>query len=165
MIRSATQKDVEVLAEIIREAFRDVALRFALTRDNCPRHPSNCTTDWIEADMARGVQYFILDEDHKPVGCVGVERANTEVCYLERLAVLPEWRGRHFGRSLVRHALDCAASQGAVRVSIGIIEEQTELKAWYRKLGFSEVQTKSFPHLPFKVCLMEFEIKKQPAGV
>ena len=97
MIRSATQKDVELLAEIIREAFRDVALRFALTRDNCPRHPSNCTTDWIAADMARGVQYFILDEDHKPVGCVGVERANTEVCYLERLAVLPEMRGRHFG--------------------------------------------------------------------
>ena len=164
MIRTATQKDIEALAAIIRQAFRDVALRFALTRENCARHPSNCTSDWIETDMARGVQYFISEQDNKAVGCVGVERADAEVCYLERLAVLPEWRGRYLGRSLVRHALDCAVSQGAVRVSIGIIAEQTELKAWYRKLGFSEVQIKSFAHLPFKVCLMEFEINKQSVG-
>lgn len=155
MIREATIDDRDLLVKIIREAFRDVAERFALTRDNCPKHPSNCTSDWIAADFSRGVRYFIIHQDHMPVGCVGVERSNADVCYLERLAVLPDLRGRHLGVRLVRHALDVAASMGAQRVGIGIIAEQTELKEWYAALGFIAGEIKSLPHLPFKVCLME----------
>ena len=155
MIREATIKDSEVLAGIIRNSFRDVALRFSLTKDNCPRHPSNYTSSRIESDILRGIRYFILYMDGNPTGCVGIESPDTDVCYLERLSVLPGMRGRHFGIRLVRHVLDCAASKGAGRVSIGIIAEHTELKEWYESLGFVETQIKSFPHLPFKVCMME----------
>ena len=42
-------------------AFRGVAERFGLTDENCPRHASNCTADWIEKDMDRGVTYFVLE--------------------------------------------------------------------------------------------------------
>ena len=159
MIREATKKDRELLSRMISESFRYVARRFSLTRDNYPKHPSNCTTSWIESDMARGVQYFLLYLDESPIGCVGVESPSTDVCYLERLSVLPEMRGKHFGSSLVKYVLAFAASKGANKVSIGIIAEQTELKEWYKRFGFNEVQTKSFQHLPFQVCLMEIGIK------
>jgi len=159
MIREATIKDRELLSKMIRESFRDVAKRFSLTAENCPRHPSNCTTSWIDSDMERGVQYFISYFDGRPTGCVGVESQNSHICYIERLSVLPGMRGKHFGSRLVKHALDFSASRGAERVSIGIIAEQTELRDWYKKFGFVEVQTKSFHHLPFQVCLMEYEIK------
>lgn len=160
MIKEATLNDREVIVKIIRDSFRDVAYRFSLTKDNCPKHPSNCESSWIETDISRGVKYFILYADKKPTGCVGIENPSTDVCYLERLSVLPEMRGKHFGIRLVQHVLECAASKGAIKVSVGIIAEQTELKEWYKKLGFVEMQTKSFPHLPFKVCLMEYEISK-----
>jgi N-acetylglutamate synthase-like GNAT family acetyltransferase len=158
MIRDASETDRELLTDLIRKSFRDVAERFSLTMDNCAKHPSNCTTSWIEADMTRGVRYFILIVDGKPVGCVGVESPNAAVCYIERLSVLPEMRGKHFGSRLVHHALSHASSKGAQKVSIGIIAEQTELKEWYKKFGFVEVRTKHFQHLPFQVCFMEFEI-------
>lgn len=160
MIKEATQDDCDVIVKIIKNSFRDVARRFSLTKDNCPKHPSNCTSSWIEADFSRGVEYFILYSGNKPIGCVGIESPGTDVCYLERLSVLPEMRGRHFGTRLVQHALECAATKKAIKVSVGIIAEQTELKEWYQKLGFVETQTKSFPHLPFKVCLMEYELGK-----
>ncbi|MFZ3046591.1 MAG: GNAT family N-acetyltransferase [Desulfatirhabdiaceae bacterium] len=112
--------------------------------------------------MLRGVRYFILYSDENPIGCVGVEKSGTDICYLERLSVLPAMRGKYYGIRLVQHALGYAASKGAIRVGIGIIDEQTELKEWYRHIGFVETQTKSFPHLPFTVCLMEFEMKKLP---
>jgi N-acetylglutamate synthase-like GNAT family acetyltransferase len=98
--------------------------------------------------------------DKNPIGCVAIEKPSADVCYLERLSVLPEMRGKHFGIRLVQHALECAALKGGRKVSIGIIDEQTELKEWYIQLGFVVTETKSFPHLPFTVCLMEFEIKK-----
>jgi len=159
MIREATINDTEVLSRIIRESFRDVATRFSLTQDNCPKHPSNCMPSWIESDMARGVQYFILSQGGNPIGCVGIESPSVNICYLERLSVLPEMRGNHFGIRLVRHVLDCAESKGANKISIGIIAEHSELKEWYQKLGFIEKGTKHFPHLPFQVCFMEISLK------
>ena len=159
MIKEATLDDREILAMLIRDSFRDVACRFSLTKDNCPKHPSNCASSWIESDILRGVQYYILYVDENPVGCVAIEKPNADVCYLERLSVLPEMRGKHLGIRLVQHALECAALKGARKVSIGIIDEQTELKEWYVQLGFVATEIKSFPHLPFTVCLMEFEIK------
>jgi len=159
LIRKATTEDLEVLANIISGSFRDVATRFSLTQDNCPKHPSNCTTSWIEADMARGVQYFILSANGNPIGCVGIEFPGNDVCYLERLCVLPEMRGKHFGIKLVRHALSFAAAKGIRKASIGIIAEHAELKEWYKTFGFTEVGTRNFPHLPFQVCFMELSLQ------
>nr|NJM04674.1 GNAT family N-acetyltransferase [Desulfobacula sp.] len=147
-----------MLAKIIKTAFEGIARRFSLTPENCPRHPSNYTPAWVEKDFSRSVQYFMLYMDNDPVGCIGLEHPNSQICYLERLSVLPEMRSRGFGKALVRHGLECAASTGATTVGIGIIAGQTELKEWYKHLGFFETKTISVSHLPFTVCLMEFEL-------
>jgi len=157
-IRAGTQKDIAVLAEIIRSSFRDVAERFGLTQENCPKHPSNCTVDWVQQDMDRGVTYLILEDEGLVSGCVALELASLEWCYLERLAVLPPQRQRGFGRALVDYVLAEAKRLGAHRVSIGIIAGQTELKSWYQKIGFVETETKEFAHLPFRVTLMSYVI-------
>ena len=153
-IRAGTQKDIAVLAEIIRSSFRDVADRFGLTQENCPKHPSNCTVDWIQGDMDRGVTYFIFEDDGLASGCVALEPAGSKLCYLERLAVRPPRRRRGFGRTLVEYVLAEAKRSGAHRVSIGVIAEQTELKSWYQKIGFVEAEDKEFAHLPFRVTFM-----------
>ena len=83
--------------------------------------------------------------------------ANQEVAYLERLAVLPEYRGQGYGTRLARHAMASAQKKGAARMSIGIVAAQTELKQWYDRLGFKEGETKGFDHLPFMVTFMSYE--------
>jgi N-acetylglutamate synthase-like GNAT family acetyltransferase len=159
-IRICTKEDRQVLAETIRRSFQDVAERFGLTQENAPRHPSNCMVDWIQKDMERGITYFAIENKNHVVGCVALERANTEVCYLERLAVLPDQRRRGFGKALVNHALSESKLLGVNYVSIGIIAEQTEVKNWYKGLGFIEGETKEFPHLPFLVTFMSYSIQK-----
>ena len=42
--------------------------------------------------------------------------------------------------------------------SIGIISEQADLKSWYQKIGFVEIETKLFPHLPFLVAFMTYRL-------
>jgi len=153
-IRAGAQKDIGILTEIIRSSFRDVADRFGLTQENCPKHPSHCTADWIQGDMDRGVTYFILEDNGFASGCVALELVGSKLCYLERLAVRPPRRRRGFGRALVNYVLAEAERSGARRVSIGIIAEQTELKSWYQKIGFIEAKTKEFAHLPFRVTFM-----------
>jgi len=158
-IRVATRKDVALLTDIIRSSFRDVAERFGLTQENCPKHASNCTADWIEKDMDRSVTYFILEEEGQTSGCVALERVNDELCYLERLAVLPFRRQRGLGKALVDHVFKEAKHNGAKHLNIGAIAEQSELGNWYRKIGFVETETREFAHLPFRVRFMSYEIK------
>jgi len=159
LIRTADAADIPLLSNLIRESFRDVAERFGLTAENCPKHPSNCTDEWVEHDLKRGVVYFILEKDHAGAGCVAMERASADECYLERLAVLPQFRKNGFGRVMVDHVLAEAKRMGAKQVGIGIIAKQAELAAWYKNIGFVEREVKSFSHLPFMVAFMALTIR------
>jgi len=154
-IKEATPQDGESLAGIIREGFQDVADRFALTARNCPKHPSNCTPEWISEDFERGVRYYLLEAGHAPAGCVGLEFRDERMAFVERLAVLPPWRRQGLATALLRHVLGEARESGARKVSVGIIAAHGELAAWYRGMGFAEVGTKEFPHLPFRVAFLE----------
>jgi len=133
-----------------------VAERFGLTSENCPKHPSNCTDRWIESDFQRGVIYFILEDGNAEIGCVAMERAGEETCYLERLGVVPKERRKGYGRALVDRVISESKSFGAKSISIGIISEHEELREWYQRIGFVEGETKEFKHLPFLVTFMSF---------
>ena len=157
-IKIASPNDTDMLCRLIRDSFRDVAERFSLNSENCPKHPSNYTEEWVQKDFDRGVTYFILSQNNLPVGCVALEKANDDLCYLERLAVLPEKRRKGSGRTLVDHVFSRARAMGAKEISIGIIAAQTELNQWYQKIGFVEMETKQFPHLPFQVTFMTIKL-------
>ena len=92
VIEEAAEADADLLASLIRRAFADVAVRFGLTPKDSPRHPSNCSPDWIRSAFALGIRHFVLKTPGGPAGCVALEQANAHVCYLERLAVLPAYR-------------------------------------------------------------------------
>jgi N-acetylglutamate synthase-like GNAT family acetyltransferase len=157
-IREATPSDIPGLVDIIRAAFQDVAVRFGLTVVNCQKHPSNCRPTWVINAMERGVRYFVLDSEGVSCGCVALEEASPDVCYIERLAVLPRQRRRGFGRALVERVFQEAKLIGARRIEIGIIADHTELRDWYRKIGFADQKTAAFPHLPFEVLFMSLAL-------
>ncbi|MBN1849147.1 MAG: GNAT family N-acetyltransferase [Deltaproteobacteria bacterium] len=157
-IKTADPQDTSLLTRLIRESFRDVAERFNLSAENCPKHPSNCVDDWIKNDFDSGVIYYILEHQGIPVACVGLEKADPDQYYLERLAVLPGLRKRGFGRTIVEHVFNQARNIGVKKISIGIIEKQRELKNWYQKMGFIEKATQEFAHLPFLVTFMSYTL-------
>ena len=157
----AQASDATLLAEIIRTSHTDVAIQFNLNKRNCPTHPSNCTADWIQTDMEKGIVYFLLLLLKIPIGCVAVETANPHLCYIERLSILPDHRHNGFGTALVDHGLKISKQQGAKKVSIGIIAQFTRLKHWYQQLGFIEQKTLDIEHLPFTVLLLEYPFNKE----
>ena len=158
IIRDANEADIDTLVTLLRSSFSDVAERFELTVENCPRNLAFCTKQRVKSDLDRGLRYYILEKDGRPCGCVAIEKAGPDVCYLERLAVLPEYRRKGYGKTLVNHIFDQAGNDGAQKVEIGIISEDTKLKNWYKQFGFVQKGTKKFDHLPFVVAFMSAEI-------
>ncbi len=158
-IRPAHTDDIQTLVSLLRRACAAVARRFGLTEENCPKSPAFYTEDRARADFERSVQYYILEDDAEARGCVALEQAKPEVGYLERLAVLPEYRSKGYGSALVRHVFAQAQAIGLKRIGIGIIFEDARLREWYRRFGFVETGTKAFDHLPFIVGFMEKELE------
>ena len=152
------ENELRKSARVVRNAFRTVALDFNLTRENSPTHPSFVTTGRLREDRNRGVKLFGLFLEGRQIGFIAVERADAALYYVERLAVLPEYRHRGYGKRLMEFAFEYIRIDGGTKVSIGIINEQTVLKDWYKGLGFEEISTREFAHLPFTACFMEKEI-------
>ena len=152
----ATQENAGQIAALIREAHREVAQMFDLTRENNPKHPSFCTRDWVLADFQRGEEYFVCHTADTPAGCVAFEQPDAQTAYLNRLSVRPPYRHRGIGASLVGHILDYAHTKSVQIVSIGIIAAHEVLKNWYAGLGFVEKETRAFDHLPFDVTYMHY---------
>lgn len=159
IIQKGEQVDQRAVAAVIRRSFADVARRFNLTAENCPKHPSNCTRNWVKADMDRGVTYYLMVSKNGPVGCVALEPVDRNTCYMERLAVVPEMRHQGLGAALFNHFLKEAAAMEIKKIGIGIISQQHELKQWYQKLGFVETGRKTFSHLPFEVAFLTYTME------
>lgn len=157
-IKPASEDDGPALARLIQQAYKDVALRFGLTPENCPKHPSNCTEAWIRSDLERGVAYSILTSGPTVAGCAALETTDPTAAYLMRLAVLPEFRRRGFGEMLVQHSIGQVQRLAMPSISIGLIAEQEELVTWYRKFGFILGETRQFDHLPFTVRYMTYPL-------
>lgn len=161
-IREATSHDAATFAALISASNRDVAAQFGLTFENCPKHPSFCTEDWIKADLARGERYFLAEEAAEPIACVAFELADAGVAYLNRLSVLPVHRRSGIGAHLVEHVIALARSKHRHSLSIGVIGEHTNLQRWYGKLGFVTGDSRRFAHLPFSVTYMTLALR--PTG-
>jgi len=168
-IRATTLQDASTLAHLISSANRDVAAQFGLTRENCPKHPSFCTADWVLADMARGECYFLAEDASGPMACVAFEPAGAGLAYLNRLSVLPAQQCQGVGAQLVQHVLQLASATASQRVSIGVIAQHIALQRWYSQLGFVAAETKHFAHLPFSVtymhCLVSLQTINQTPGL
>ena len=96
--------------------------------------------------------------DGRQIGFVAIEKASDEFYYMEKLAVLPEYRHRGFGKKLMDFVSDYVKAKNGKKISIGIINENSRLKTWYQAYGFEETGLYQFEHLPFVVCFMEKEV-------
>ncbi len=157
-IREASAKDLTTIAMLVSESNKDIAEKFGLNADNCPKHPSFCTEAWVKSDLARGERYFILEEDSVPIACVAYENPSAGLAYLNRLSVLPPYRNRGIGAHLVKYIIQLAQASLIQTISIGVIGEHSDLQRWYRSLGFIDGETKRFPHLPFSVKYMSYTV-------
>ena len=157
-IRDANDNDIATLVDLIRTSFSEVAVQLGLNETDHPKCTSFYTADRIKDDFAKGIRFFILENNCKAIGCVAMEKADDDICYLMRLAVLPDYRRQNHGQRLVRHLLTQARQTGAKQVQIGIVDTADRLKKWYEKLGFVQFKTQTFDHLPFLVAFMSIEV-------
>ena len=159
IIEIISTENIERSAEVIRLAFETVARDFGLTRENNSTHPSFITSAQLGELKTRGLHLFGLFQADLEVGFVAIDPDEKLKYILRNLAVLPVYRHCGYGEILVRFGLDYAAARKAQKVELSLINDNHVLKKWYMRLGFRETSLKNFPHLPFTVCFMEYDLR------
>lgn len=158
VIREVVECELDQCAEVIRRGFQTVADDFGLTEEKVPTNGAFIKTERLLTDRAKGNLMFVLTEAEIIVGFMQLEKANETTYYLEKISVLPEYRHNGYGKALLDYAIAQVKAHGAQKLGIAIIEENTILKGWYIRNGFSPTGTRVFEHLPFTVGFMEREV-------
>ena len=83
--------------------------------------------------------FWVLRDDTRVVGCVGVDRIDARTAELHRLYVDASQRGRGIGQRLVETVLDWARAQGLARVVLWSDTRFENSHRLYRRLGFAQL--------------------------
>jgi diamine N-acetyltransferase len=153
--------DFGKLAELLRRSFITVADEFGLTRDNCSANSAFIDKETLKNQLTDNREFYHMVYDNRSIGFIAIEKSvrAENTFYIEKVAVLPEFRHRNFGRKLVEFAVERIKTLNGLVISIGLIDENIPLKNWYVQMGFHEIGKKNFSHLPFIVCFMEKKIR------
>ncbi len=153
-------EDLLPYVEIIKESFQTVASEFGLTRENNPSNPAFLSKERLIKLKNLRVWFYKLMYNEEPVGFITIEQSKEDntIFYIEKLAVIPEFRHNGFGRQLMDFAILKILNEGGEKVSVALIDHHVKLKAWYKSQGFIQSEIKEFDQLPFKVCFMEKEL-------
>lgn len=155
MIRNVQAADLPECLDVIWKSFATVAEEFGLTPENCPTHTSFVPLSRLEGEFQRGDEMYALFQGEAMVGFAQLAFQGNGAFELKKLAVLPEYRHLGYGGQLLDHAWQRTLALGGRKLTVGIIEESTTLKEWYRRNGFRSVGTRTFAHLPFLVGYLE----------
>ncbi len=165
-IRPVGKNQFDACIRVINESFLTVANDFNLTRENAPTNGAFIDAERLESESGRGDEMYGLFENERLIGFVslsgeppGGASSPEKIFKLKHLAVLPEYRHRGYGKTLVDFICTRAKALGGKKLQIGLIDENTVLKNWYLRYGFVQTETRKFSHLPFTVCFMEKPIE------
>ncbi len=157
----AVYDEFDMWASVIRRSFVTVADEFKITRENAPTNPAFAGSDSLERMKEKGIMMYGAYFSGQRVGFVAIEKADEDRWYMERLAVLSQYRHMGIGRKLMDFVFETVKKNSGNKVSIGIINENRMLKKWYMDYGFIETGMKVFKHLPFEVCFLEKSVERR----
>ncbi|MFP2931317.1 GNAT family N-acetyltransferase [Pyxidicoccus sp. 3LG] len=130
MIREAVDADAALLARLLREAFEEYRGRLE------PPSSAHGKTEEVVRRELRDGGALIAESPSGAEGCVFFH-VRADHVYLDRLAVLPPFRGRGVARALVDAVEARARALGALPVRLNVRLALEDHQAWYARLGYA----------------------------
>jgi ribosomal protein S18 acetylase RimI-like enzyme len=158
ILRQATQADVAVIVNLIRQAFEEYRGRL-----DPPSGAHEETEERVRLKMASSQVVVVLAGD-VPVACVFYER-ESDYLHFHRLSVLPAYRRRGVGRLLIDYVENRARALGLTGVRLGVRLALERLRSYYDRLGyrFREYRTHSgYPEPTY--AILEKDLRRAEAG-
>lgn len=152
-IRPLETADLRSLQKLSVETFVDTFIDSNTADDLASCMGSLYNTEKLTRELAAKHSYFYFIEVEGQVA--GYLKLNTryeqtegqrdDSLEIERLYILPHYKGLHLGSKLMEFALDLAKDKGKKRVWLGVWEHNEPAKAFYSTWGFKRFSQHTFP--------------------
>jgi ribosomal-protein-alanine N-acetyltransferase len=97
------------------------------------------TREGLKAELASDTACFAVAVlDGRAVGCAGMHCVCGE-CYIDKVAVHPDFRRQGIAQALVQHLIDYAVKQNSEFITLEVRQSNAPAIALYKKLGFEPV--------------------------
>lgn len=86
-----------------------------------------------------GAVFFVLENDQKVVGGCGIaplKGSKNQICELQRMYLLPQARGKGFGKKLVEICIEQAQKMGYKQIYLETLPQMKPAQSLYKKYGF-----------------------------
>lgn len=152
-IRKAHPGDAKRLAEVAEATFR-ATFGDTNTPEHMDRHCKDSYAERIQAAEISnpGMVTLVSEEAGEMLGYAQMRWGNCPGCVaahspgeIQRLYVVDGWHGRGVAQELMRACIDEMGRHGADAVWLGVWEHNPRAIAFYRKSGFVEVGSHTFP--------------------
>jgi ribosomal protein S18 acetylase RimI-like enzyme len=128
-LERASEQDTGLLASLLAQSFNDAV------EDHARR---------LTQDIHRSThRFYIAKLDEKAVGCLGVAGQELRV-YVIAFGVLPEYRGRGFGRWMLTEIANNLVREDWNEVLIEVRTDNLNALSLYRSCGFMEVTSYNY---------------------
>ncbi|GMU06194.1 GNAT family N-acetyltransferase [Corallococcus caeni] len=129
LIREAVSTDAMRLTQVLRDAFEEYRGRL-----DPPSSAHGKTEGVVRRELSDGGA-FVAEADGVLFGCVFFH-PKADHLYLDRLAVLPSYRGQGVSLRLIQAVESRARELGHTRVRLSVRLALTSHHAWYARQGY-----------------------------
>ncbi len=99
----------------------------------------------LEAQFKLGHTYFIAYDDETPVGYASVERQGEKVFHLQKIYVMPDWKGKGVGGVLFKRVVDYVKSVQPEKCAIELnVNRNNNAIGFYKHLGMKKIDEGDF---------------------
>ena len=151
--------DTKIIVNILNRAFLSFANEYNFTKENAPNHLAFINSERVDAFLDNGLKMYGYETNGKVVGCAGYSFYKENVYLIERLAILPEYQSKGFGKSIMGFIENKIKNIGGKIIEIHVTDKNIPSREWYKKQGYVEIriQEVNIPGIvvvPFKACVM-----------
>jgi N-acetylglutamate synthase-like GNAT family acetyltransferase len=151
--------DSKIITDILNRAFMTVAQQYNFTAENAPTFPAFINSNRIENSLNNGLKMYGYNMNNQIIGCAGYSYFKDQIYFIERLATLPEYRHSGIGKKLMGYIENKIKNIGGKIVEIHIVDKNTVLREWYKKINYVEIRIDEIKTLPFDSCVMNKKLE------
>ena len=150
-LQRATNADYSTIVELANLAYRGSGESSGWTTESSYIEGPRLSEDRLREDLASKPAAHLMTlrehEDGPLLGTVWLEPKSEDVWYLGLLTIRPEQQKRQLGRGLLAAAEVYAATRGARRMRMTVINVRETLIAWYERRGYVRTgESEEFPY-------------------
>ena len=102
---------------------------------------------------------YILSQNNNTIGCVGIQILNPGVCVVKRLFIRSDFKAPHFGKQLLKVAIDWATQKGMRKLLMDSADIMHCISKLCKDEGFFEVSSFNDDNMGNQKC---YEMRLTP---